>query len=77
MTTTQLNAVRQVAGIILEAAVESGERGLIAGHLYAVLMGKLSLDQFQSIMSGLVRAGMLTHENHVYTATDKAKNFKP
>ena len=74
-TTNALRSLRLLTSLILESAVLAGDRGLISGHLYAVLCGKLSLDQYNQLMSGLVNAGMLTERGHVYTATVKAHDY--
>ncbi len=75
MTSIQIKALRALASLIIESAIAAGDRGLISGHLYAVLMGKLSLDQYQQVMAGMVKAGMLTESGHVYHATDKARQL--
>jgi len=52
-------AVRAVAAIA-EAIRELGQ--VPAGHLYAKLMGSMSLDQFEKIISILVKAGLVKRD---------------
>lgn len=42
---------------VAEAIRELGE--VPSGHLYAVLMGQLSLDQYNAVIAVLVRAGLV------------------
>lgn len=71
MTNEQIKAIRAVAAIILEAIEAAGERGVPSGHLYAMLMGKMSLDQYNQIISGLKRAGFVSEEYFLLKATGK------
>jgi hypothetical protein len=58
MTPQQAQALRQVAKAVLDAVKAGGNHGAPAGPLYAALMGfGCSLNQFQQIMSALVRTG--------------------
>lgn len=62
----QVAAIRAVATMILETVQEMGEQGAPSGPMYAALMGKMSLNQYESIMYSLVKAGRLRKEGHVY-----------
>jgi hypothetical protein len=54
---------------IIEAIKAGGPLGAPAGVLYAALMGAgCSLDQFNQIMSGLVRAGKVRKRGDCYHA---------
>lgn len=53
---------------VLEAVKSAGEDGIPSGHLYSVMMGHLSLDEFQFIVSTLVAMGMMTDEHHLLRA---------
>jgi hypothetical protein len=69
-----LVALRAVADAFLEAVAIAGEDGAPGGVLYAAAMGRLTQHQFEQIMAGLVRAGKLRKEGHVYfTATKVAQ----
>lgn len=65
MTNEQIAAVRAVAGMMVEAIGAAGQLGVGSGVLYSMLMGKLSLEQYNAIIGGLVRAGKITNDNHV------------
>lgn len=58
MTPQQAAALRQIAQGIIDAVKAGGDLGAPAGTLYAALMGAgCTLNQFQQIMSALVRTG--------------------
>lgn len=66
MTEQQIKALRAVAAILVDAVREAGPTGAPAGLMYAACLGKLSLHQFQQIMAGLVQAGKLRRDGHLY-----------
>lgn len=66
MTREQAEAVRMVAGLFIEAVKAGGEQGAPAGVIYSAVLDKLSLSQFESIMSGLVRAGKIRKSGNLY-----------
>lgn len=73
MTQDQINALRRIADAIIQACQESGPLGAPGGHIYAALMVQgCTLHQYEQIMAGLVRAGMLSRSGDCYHATGKA-----
>jgi hypothetical protein len=75
MTPQQAEALRLIAAAIIEAISAAGPIGP-SGHIYAGLMTQgCTLAQYEQIMDGLQRAGMVTHEGHLYRATDKGRKF--
>ena len=64
-TKEQVKAAIGVACAIADAIRELHE--VPSGHLYAELMGHLSLDQYQAIIDGLERAKLIKVENHLIT----------
>ena len=68
MTQTQIEALRAVASMFIDAVKEAGDMGAPGGVMYAAVMGKLSLHQFEQIMGGLVRAGKLRKKGELYFA---------
>ena len=46
-----------------------------SGHLYAFLMGKVSLSQYQGMIDGLVKAKLLTLSNNLVTITPMGKEL--
>jgi hypothetical protein len=66
MAQEQISALRQIARMFIEAVKAAGELGAPAGPMYAAVMGKLSLSQFEQIMGGLVRAGKLRKSGDLY-----------
>jgi hypothetical protein len=70
MTEQQINALRAVAGIFVDTVKAAGPTGAPAGVMYAACLGKLSLDQFEQIMSALVATGKLVKRGQVYLAVD-------
>ena len=66
-TIQQLQALRAACDLILEAVRESGPLGAPAGVMYAALMAHgCTLNQFESIMGALVRAGKLRKSGDCY-----------
>ncbi|WP_423680204.1 winged helix-turn-helix domain-containing protein [Undibacterium sp. WLHG33] len=59
---------------VLEAIHESGLTGAPGGIIYAALMQQgATLDQFNTLMGCLVKAGNVTHEDQVYRITKKGE----
>lgn len=71
MTTTQkaVNAYIAIAGLMLEAIQEAGVDGIPSGHLYAIVMQYMNLDQYNMIINSLVKAGKITNKGHLLKAT--------
>lgn len=63
--TTQLQAALQMAAAVAEAIRELGS--VPNGHLYARLMGKLSLESYNSIIQTLVKAKLVENKNDLLT----------
>ena len=69
MTPEQIKAVRYVAGAIMETVKDAGPLGAPGGVIYAALSAQgCTLQQYEGIMGGLVRAGMLRRDGDLYIA---------
>lgn len=66
MNAVQAHAVRAVANMFLDAVKEAGTIGAPGGVMYAAVMDKLSLSQFQQIMGTLERHGFVRREGDLY-----------
>lgn len=67
MTPQQIALLRQIADAITDAVAAAGSFGAPSGTLYAALMAQgCTLNQYEQIMAGLVRAGRLTQSGHLY-----------
>ena len=66
MTPQQIQAVREAGKALVATVKEMGAGGAPSGPMYAALMGKLSLNQYEVIMGTLVKHGYLRKEGHVY-----------
>ena len=67
MTTAQIQAVRQIVNAIVEAIKAAGPLGAPGGVLYAGLMTQgCSLSQFESLMTGIVKSGMIVKRGECY-----------
>lgn len=66
MTPQQIQAVREAGKVLVSTVKEMGAGGAPAGPMYAALMSKLSLNQFNTMMDTLVKHGYLRQEGHVY-----------
>jgi hypothetical protein len=75
MTAAQVKLLRMVADAILSTVREAGPLGAPGGVIYAALMAQgCTLHQFQQIMGGLVRAGMLTQDGDCYHAVEGGRS---
>ena len=57
-----------MAAALLDTIRETGDLGAPAGHLYAAVMGRISIDQFEGIMATLTGLGKIRKSNHTYYA---------
>lgn len=67
MTLEQIKALKAIADAIIETVALAGPLGAPGGHLYAALMAHgVTLQQYEQIMAGLVRAGKLSKHGECY-----------
>jgi hypothetical protein len=67
MTIQQMQALKAIVESVVEAVKAAGPSGAPGGILYAALMAHgASQSQFESLMAGLVKAGKLTKQGHLY-----------
>ena len=59
MTATRAAALMAV-DMVKEAIYEAGDEGIPSGHLYAALMGIMSLETYEGIIVILKKAEMIT-----------------
>ena len=72
MIATTQNDVKAALGILKAVADAIRELGEIpSGHLYAHLMSKLSLEQYEQVIGVLKQAGLITESNHLLTWVGK------
>lgn len=62
------DAMYEIVAAVYMAIKESGSMGIPSGHLYAALMGKLSLDSYQAIIGILVETGKISNNHHLLVA---------
>lgn len=70
----QKRAVRQqiaLLQIIAEAVWEAGS--IPSGHLYAAMVGKVTLSAFESLVAQLCRTGLIRQNGYVLTWTGPCK----
>ena len=63
-----IKAIQQAALAILDAIRAAGDRGIPSGHVYAAVMGSMSLDTYNLIIGALVGAKKITNTNHLLKA---------
>ena len=69
-----MNKSQAIALSILETLAEKTDgTGIPSGHMYAVLMDLVGLDQFQRILAGLEHVVLVNVSGHYVTATPKAR----
>ena len=67
MTNQQRDVLRQVANAVVESVKEGGTMGVPGGYLYAALMAYgFSLENFESLMAGLVSCKMFRKSGDLY-----------
>ena len=67
MTVEQVHALRRIGKAILESVKAAGEIGAPGGVIYAALMhAGCTLGQYEQIMAGMGRAGVLTKDGECY-----------
>jgi hypothetical protein len=67
--TSKVDALAELCSIIVACVKDMGPAGAPSGPMYAALMATgMSLDQYQTIMAGLVAAGKLKQVGHLYYA---------
>ena len=72
MIATTQNHVKAALGILRAVADTIRELGEVpSGHLYAHLMSKLSLEQYEQVIGVLKQAGLITESNHLLTWVGK------
>ena len=62
----QQKAILGVSAAFIEAVRASGDLGSPGGHLYAIAMEFMSLEEFEAFMGGIVATGILRKEGQVY-----------
>jgi hypothetical protein len=72
-TKEQLLAAVRIMDVIVDCVKDCGAMGLPSGHLYAHLMGKMSLDTYEQMIELLIRAGRITRSNHCLYYVEKGK----
>ena len=66
MIGTRPSEVKAALGILIAVADAIRELGEVpSGHLYAHLMSKLSLEQYEQVIATLKQAGLITESNHL------------
>ncbi len=66
MTPEQIKLLRELAQTFIDAVKAGGALGAPAGVMYAAVMDKMTLSQFESVMSALVRTGRVRKDGNVY-----------
>ena len=75
MTPQQIAALRAIGRTIIEVCADE-PIGAPGGIIFAALQAQgCSLHQYEQIMSGLTRAGMLERDGDCYTATERGRAF--
>ncbi len=67
----QINAY---LAVIIETVSDMGDRGCPSGHLYAAMMGHVTIDEYQGLMTVAKTVGLVTESSHVLRITDKGRS---
>lgn len=60
------DVILTICNSFIEAVKVGGSQGVPAGHMYAAVMGQMSLNDFQTIMDVLVSRGFVRKTGDVY-----------
>jgi len=60
--------VKPVLDALHEVIAEFGDKGIPSGHLYAMLMGNMSLDDYNTVIGLMIKAGGITNVGHLLKA---------
>lgn len=69
MAPNQLAAFLTFVRLIGQAVSEAGKQGIPSGHLYAVLMGKITREAYQSIIDLMKRQNLINETGNLLTWT--------
>jgi hypothetical protein len=61
-TKRQTETLRLLVLTLREAIQSSGKNGIPSGELYAMCMGHMSLNLYQSVIAGMTDAGLITNK---------------
>ncbi len=76
LTTKQAQGIRQVMAGIVESAIAGGIMGAPSGVVYSALMQHgCTLNQFQSLTAGMVKAGIIEERGHCFHATQRGRDW--
>lgn len=62
-------ALLLMVDLVDETIKDAEAHGIPSGHLYAMLMGHISLDMYQAIVDALVKTKKITNVGHLLTTT--------
>lgn len=62
---------KDLMNAVLCTVCEAGDRGVPAGHVYAALMGKLTLDDYNAMQAFLEREGLVRVDHFLLRPTAK------
>lgn len=71
MTSDEIKTALAYVKAIAEAIKEAKE--IPSGHLYAVLMDKMNIDQYNQLIGILKRTGLVTEDNHLLKWNEPGK----
>lgn len=76
LTLERMTALRESALALNECIREAGPAGVPAGHLYAAVMGHMSLDTFQVLIRALKEVGLIKEQFHLLTAVEESPDAR-
>lgn len=77
-TPTKPDAVQAVAQFLsaMLAAIIAAGGSLPSGHLYAALMGHISIETYDALINKLIEMNYITRSNHLLTITETGKAYE-
>jgi hypothetical protein len=68
VTKEDLKQAFMLAYVVAAAVHQAGKEGIVSGHLYAMLCGKMTLEQYNGCIDLLKKQQLVKEENHVLTS---------
>jgi len=71
VTAERIEEIKLVLQSMLDVIQAAGPTGIPSGHFYAQLMGYMKIDQYQTLIDLLIKAGRVQINNHVLTYVER------
>ena len=71
MTREQITAAIEIMDTVIDCVKLGGDMGVPSGHVYAALMGTMSIETYERMIGLLIEAKRIKRSNHVLYYVEK------